>query len=472
VKPVWIVLIGIALLVGLLLPAGQVVAQEGAPQGPVYIVQPGDTLWDIAQRFGVPWDELARANGIGDASQLAAGDELIIPGIQGIEGVLVTENIPFGEDLTSLSRRYQVPEETLVRLNHLSSPARLYSGASLIVPDDRATGNPGKRISLSVGESLVELAAAEGLNPWQVVLRNDLAGSWEAIPGEGLRLPVPEAPGEPGPGGLPEVITAVELSPEPLVQGNTGEIRLETQEDIELSGKLFDRDLHFFKNGEDGYVALQGVRALAEPGLYPLALRGRLADGTSFGFEQMVPVRAGDFRYFTLTVPPETIDPAITKPEDEIWNALAEPATPERMWQGVFQFPVAQPSPCGYTSYYGERRSYNGSPYNYFHTGLDFCYNYNLEVNEIYAPADGVVVFAGPMTVRGNATMIDHGWGVYTGYMHQEEIYVKEGERVKAGQVIGIAGETGRVNGPHLHFEVFVGGVQVDPMTWLEQEFP
>jgi murein DD-endopeptidase MepM/ murein hydrolase activator NlpD len=56
--------------------------------------------------------------------------------------------------------------------------------------------------------------------------------------------------------------------------------------------------------------------------------------------------------------------------------------------------------------------------------------------------------------------------------MHQEEIYVKEGDRVKAGQAIGVAGETGRVSGPHLHFEVFVGGVQVDPLAWLEQEFP
>ena len=475
-KPVWTLLIRIAFLVGLFLPASIATAQEEAPseapQGPVYIVQPGDTLWDIAARFGVPWDELARANGISDASQLAAGDELVIPGIQGIEGLLVTESIPFGENLTSLSRRYQVPEEILVRLNHLSNPARLYSGSSLIVPEDRVTGNPGKRASLSAGESLLELAAVEGLNPWQVVLRNDLIGSWEAIPGEGLRLPIPEASGETGPGGLPKAIGAVELSPEPLVQGNTGVIRLETQEDMELDGTLFGRDLHFFKDGEDGYVALQGVRALAEPGLYPLALQGKLADGTSFGFEQMVPVQAGDFLYYTLTVPPETIDPAITKPEDEIWNALAEPATPERMWQGVFQSPVAQPSPCGFTSYYGERRSYNGSPYNFFHTGLDFCYNYNLEVNEIYAPADGVVVFAGPLTVRGNATMIDHGWGVYTGYMHQEEILVKEGDRVKAGQVIGAVGETGRVSGPHLHFEVFAGGVQVDPMTWLEQEFP
>ena len=68
--------------------------------------------------------------------------------------------------------------------------------------------------------------------------------------------------------------------------------------------------------------------------------------------------------------------------------------------------------------------------------------------------------------------MINHGWGVYTGYMHQSEILVKPGDIVKAGQLIGRVGGTGRVQGPHLHWEVWVGGVQVDPLDWLEQAYP
>ena len=68
--------------------------------------------------------------------------------------------------------------------------------------------------------------------------------------------------------------------------------------------------------------------------------------------------------------------------------------------------------------------------------------------------------------------MIDHGWGVYTGYLHQSEIMVKVGDHVEAGQVIGLVGGTGRVTGPHLHWEVWVGGVQVDPLEWLEKIFP
>ena len=65
----------------------------------------------------------------------------------------------------------------------------------------------------------------------------------------------------------------------------------------------------------------------------------------------------------------------------------------------------------------------------------------------IYAPAPGVVVYTGTLTVRGNSVVIDHGWGVYTGYWHQKEIMVKVGDKVEPGQIIGQIGATGRVTG-------------------------
>lgn len=90
---------------------------------------------------------------------------------------------------------------------------------------------------------------------------------------------------------------------------------------------------------------------------------------------------------------------------------------------------------------------------------------------DLFAPAAGEVVFTGPLAVRGNATVIDHGWGVYTAYDHQSEILVKPGDLVQPGQLIGRGGSTSRTTGPHLHWEVWVGGVQVDPSDWLEQPF-
>lgn len=127
------------------------------------------------------------------------------------------------------------------------------------------------------------------------------------------------------------------------------------------------------------------------------------------------------------------------------------------------------PCPAPITSPFGTRRSYNGSGFDRIHAGTDFA---AMPGAAIYAPAAGVVVMAETLNVRGNATLIDHGWGVYTGYWHQTEIKVRVGEVVQQGQVIGTVGQTGRVTGPHLHWEMFVGGVQVDPLQWTRQSFP
>jgi murein DD-endopeptidase MepM/ murein hydrolase activator NlpD len=168
-----------------------------------------------------------------------------------------------------------------------------------------------------------------------------------------------------------------------------------------------------------------------------------------------------------LQVADNFVDPSITNPEQDFLFKTVLDAPAEKLWTGAFQYPVkdhdCQPS------VFGRLRSYNGSDYTYFHSGIDFCAS---EETPIYAVADGVVVFAGPLTVRGNATIISHGRGVYTGYWHQSKIEVSVGQQVKAGDTIGMAGATGRVTGPHLHFEVLVGDVQVDPLPWLAGYYP
>ncbi len=464
-----ICLLILVLIISLVPLQGGSQAQEEQPSGPIYLVQEGDTLWEIAQRFGVPLEDLARENGISDPAQLSAGDELVIPGIDSASGVLVTTEVHLGENIRSLSRRYQVPKESIIRLNHITSPAELFNGYNLVILEDNLDDVPKDRLALAEGQSLIELAIAKGVNPWTIVNANGLSGTWGIVPGDVLL--VSDQDSLDGPGSLPGEIVTLEVIPVPLTQGNTSVIRFIAIEEMTVDGSLIGNKLNFFQVDEGEFVALQGIHALTKPGLYPLTVEGELDSGVPFGFSQMVLVNSGDFGYVSLQVPPETIDPANTKPEDEIWYALPEAVTPDRRWEDVFQSPVA-PSPCGFTDTFGTRRSYNGSPYNYFHTGLDFCYNYNNEVNEIYATADGVVVFAEPMIVRGNTVMIDHGWGIYTGYMHQAEILVEAGEQVEAGQVIGIVGATGRVTGPHLHLEVWVGGVQVDPMDWLERAYP
>ena len=157
--------IGIRLLLLLLLlwPLSIVQAQESPTEGgPVYIVQPGDNLWGISQRFGVSIDALTQENGITDPNQLTIGMRLVIPGLEGLQGVLTTESIPFGESLWSLSRRYAIPVDLLVRLNKFTNPESVAAGASLIIPiSEEAEAEPelkGDRVTLETGQSLLELA--------------------------------------------------------------------------------------------------------------------------------------------------------------------------------------------------------------------------------------------------------------------------------------------------------------------------
>ncbi|MBN2147611.1 MAG: LysM peptidoglycan-binding domain-containing protein [Anaerolineales bacterium] len=463
------------LILALLWPMQPALAQQEPPPGPVYIVQFGDTVWDIAARFGVSVDELLLVNGIADASQLQAGASLVIPGLEGIQGTLTTKTVAFGETLHSLSLRYGVPEDILTRLNHITSPVELYAGASLVIPESTEIPESSGRAVLTPGQSLLELAILRNSNPWTLLAQNSLENTYYALPGDVLCIP---GAAEEGPGGLPPQITTIEITP--LVQGKTTVVRITSSEPVALSGTLMEHRLNFFNDPSGAIIALQGVYALAEPGIYPFSLQGTLANGAPLAFVQSVLVSNGNYSYESLTVDPATLDPSVTQPENEQWMALASPATENKRWEGVFSAPVDTVFLQCITSWFGTRRSYNESDYIYFHTGLDYC---NGAGSSVYAPAPGTVVFAGRLEVRGCAIMIDHGWGVYTAYMHLQDnkdtkecqdygILVSENDSVETGQLIGITGGTGRVQGPHLHWEILVGGIQVDPEDWLLQSYP
>lgn len=463
-KSLWIV--SLVLIWVLIFPAGLVQAQDTAPAGPVYIVQEGDNLWNIALRFGVSLDELKEANDITNPDALKVGDRLIIPGLEGINGILETRPVQYGDSLRALSRRYQVSEELLARLNRLSSPQELIAGSNVVLLQSEQSNLLGGRGWLAPGQSLLEASVLAGINPWVAVLASQATGASQLMPGEVIHLP-----GEAGdsPSALPGEVRTV-TGEFPAEQGGTAVLSLQLAEGMSLGGSFLDHALSFFNLTGDEYVALQGVHAMTEPGIYPLQITLSRLDGAQFVFSQWVWVEDAGYPYDpVLYVEAATIDPQVTRPEDAQWTALALPVTADKLWQGNFMKPVAPEFADCWPSLYGSRRSYNDSPYNYFHTGLDFCGQVG---HDIFAPAAGVVVFAGELTVRGKATMIDHGWGVYTAYMHQSEILVRAGDRVVPGQKIGLVGATGRVTGPHLHWEVWVGGVQVDPMDWLEQVYP
>lgn len=99
------------------------------------------------------------------------------------------------------------------------------------------------------------------------------------------------------------------------------------------------------------------------------------------------------------------------------------------------------------------------------HNGVDFAAPVGTA---IYAPADGTVTFAGWSSGYGRVVKIQHAFGIETRYAHQSRIRVKVGQRVSRGDRIGDIGNSGRSTGPHLHYEVRVGGKPVNPMIYIK----
>lgn len=458
------------LLLTLVLSPQSASAQEG---GPIYIVQSGDTLFSIAARFSITLDSLLAANGIVDANQLAVGQQLVIPGLQGVSGILDTTFINFGDSYRGLMRQTQVQKDVFLRLNRLVSPSEFYVGANMIVPIQETQTQYNRRISPAVGESMLELAVRNNTSVWAMTNINQLNGSWAGLPGDTLYAPGESTQTDAS--GLPSAFIRAEIRDLPIKQGGTGVITVTAQPGVALGGLLVDRPLRFFAAEDGAQVALQGVHALLEPGVYPLRLDATLPDGSLQSYEQLILIVSGNYPEDPLLyVDPATIDPASTEPELQQLIAMTTPASPTRLWTGDFLSPaIAYAESTYFTSRYGNRRTYIGQGTNLsvqgFHTGLDFGGGDGLPIT---SPAAGVVVFAGPWTVRGNATVIDHGWGIYSGFWHQSAIQVQVGQTVNQGDVIGLVGGTGRVTGAHLHWELWVNGVQVDPLDWLNRSYP
>jgi murein DD-endopeptidase MepM/ murein hydrolase activator NlpD len=135
-----------------------------------------------------------------------------------------------------------------------------------------------------------------------------------------------------------------------------------------------------------------------------------------------------------------------------------------RRWTGPFRVPVQGIT----TTEFGQGRSINGGPITGQHSGTDIA---NAEGTPVYAAAPGRVAWTGEMPIRGNSVLIDHGDGVITGYHHLLEILVELDDEVTSQTMIAAMGSTGLSTGPHLHWELTIYGVNVDPVTWSLSDF-
>ncbi len=380
-----------------------------------YTVQPGDTISAIAARYGVSIDSLLAANQLVNPDLLQVGQLLLIPGVT-------------------------------------------------IQPDLSAVATSA--VMARPGDTLGVVAARYGQDPLLVSTLNTLTDTARLFPGQPVLLPAAAVPPEPLRFGA---ITAVAL-PQSIPQGRTGTLIVDSSRPLQLTATWNGLQLPLAPLDEPTrQVALLPAPALLGPGEYPIILGYTTRSGVAVTTTLPLAVVDGGYESQTITVPSDRTD--LLAPE----NAAAELAKTVAAWSGfsadlLLREPFARPIGVEYatTSPFGTRRYYDSAANSLdgYHAGQDFGAPPGITVT---APAAGWITLAEPLSVRGNAVIMDHGRGVYSGFWHMSEILVTPGQFVNAGDPIGLVGNTGLSTGAHLHWELRIDGIAVDPMQFLDE---
>ncbi len=257
----------------------------------------------------------------------------------------------------------------------------------------------------------------------------------------------------------------VALTPAVVEAGSPELIRVEATGAAGVDGEWLGRKLEFFR-GRDGrgWFALAGVDVEATVGPSTLTVSLRLAQGGLRDLSRSIPIHPAHYRTESLTVAPQFVEPgpeALKQIEADrlLKEKVFGQSASEPLWSASFRAPVAAPP----TDSFGTRRTFNGKLAS-IHKGMYFR---AAQGSPVRAGNSGIVVLAGPLYYEGNCVVIDHGLGLFTISMHLSRIDVKEGQRVAAGDRLGLSGATGRVTGPHLHWAVRWQGAYLDPAKLL-----
>jgi murein DD-endopeptidase MepM/ murein hydrolase activator NlpD len=214
------------------------------------------------------------------------------------------------------------------------------------------------------------------------------------------------------------------------------------------------------------WVAVIGVDLEAKAGEHAAEVTFRYDDGRTRSVREPVTVKAQKFPTTELKVEDRYVelspeDAARAAREAEETDAIYATLTPDCYWSEPFIAPIHGAKDG---KNFGHRRVFNGQP-RAPHSGADLRADVGTPV---YAANRGRVVLAKNLFYSGNAVIVDHGLGLYTMYLHLSKIDVAPGAIVERGQRLGLAGATGRVTGPHLHWGVRIVDARVDPFSLLK----
>lgn len=261
--------------------------------------------------------------------------------------------------------------------------------------------------------------------------------------------------------------TAPPLEPGRITAAQGQALRLEYPHEPQLKSAAVtwnEREVPLIRQGSS-WMTVLGADLDAPPGAHDVRIALTYEDGRKAIRSRTVEIAPLSFPTTELTVEPRYVelspeDQARANRESRETAGIYATLTPQAYWTEPFQVPI--PGATGGRNF-GHRRVFNGqarAP----HSGADLS---AATGTPIEASNRGRVVLAKDLFFSGNAVFLDHGLGVYTVYLHLSQIMVEPGEMVERGQPVGLAGATGRVTGPHLHWGVRVLDARVDPFSLL-----
>jgi murein DD-endopeptidase MepM/ murein hydrolase activator NlpD len=224
------------------------------------------------------------------------------------------------------------------------------------------------------------------------------------------------------------------------------------------SAKIFDRTGKLYVQPNGKYFGLLPISVKDKPGksLVTISrLNGEVAQSISVIIQKTI------FPSQNVKLAPEIEALHSTPEEMNLLTTFKGTISDARSWTD----PLAAPVTGCMTSPFGVKRLHNGKPTGEYHGGVD---QRTPEGEAIRAVAAGTVTFARQFNVLGNAVGIDHGQGLESMYLHMSRLMVAPGVKVERGDVLGYAGSTGRSTGPHLHWVLYVNGVNVNPAQWMK----
>ena len=249
----------------------------------------------------------------------------------------------------------------------------------------------------------------------------------------------------------------VEVTPATVLQG--GVIRVRSA-GADQTATMNGRVIRLFPQADGHSLGLMPIAALEKPGVYDLQV---IAKDGNIVQTAGVTVRDAHFRSQNIVLNEQLSELKPAPGETEEATAFRNAVSDDRYWTEPLTAPV---SGC-ITSPFGVRRLHNGKVTGDYHAGVD---QRSPAGGPIRAATGGVVKIVREWRLHGNTVAIDHGQGVETIYLHMSKFATTEGAAVRAGDVIGYIGSTGRSTGPHLHWSMYVNGIPVNPAQWVRLE--